>query len=151
MNWWHSNINQTNLCVRVGRAIELISSWLSSNEFPSDFIFHVYRERRHSLICNRKRKHNNLYNLLTLHLRLYSLCSSRLILFSDVVSKSCSGLQAHWRHSNRSINLAKQRVWSIRVIPSGYVQIHRHICVLIDNLCCLFGSTLIFTGRMSLR
>lgn len=27
--------------------------------------------------------------------------------------------QAHWRHSNRSINLAKQCVWSIRVIPSG--------------------------------
>ena len=35
------------------------------------------------------------------------------------VSWSSTGFQAHWRHSNRSINLAKQCVWSMRVIPSG--------------------------------
>lgn len=70
---------------------------------------------------------------------LISLCSSSLIRFSGTVSSSCSGFQAHWRHSNRSINLAKQCVWSIRVIPLGHTQKYRHAHTLKDNICCWFG------------
>lgn len=161
---------QNNMRVRVKRLSgsplslsDSVSTVCFSAPQKKQYIFYV-SGRSDLFISNRKRKKKSPIFVITCRL-----CTCGYVLFVLPLSLSFQApspravqvYQAHWRHSNRSINLAKQCVWSIRAIPSGHTHTHTRanrqsaLCVFVSllwqevsevtlRLCCLCCASLLF-------